>query len=217
MKRHFRELGVRRRRPSRSPSSASATCPATCSATGCCSRIRSGSSPRSTTAMCSSIPSRTRSVVRRAQAPLRAARLVVGRLRPLADLRRAAASGRAPRSRSSCLREAQAALGIETSGPLTPNEVFERNPQSAGRPLLERRHRHVRQGLVRGQRRRRRPHERRDPRERRRPAGTRRRRGRQPRLHAEGPDRVRRDAAARSTPTRSTTPPASTAPTTRST
>ena len=44
-----------------------------------------------------------------------------------------------------------------------------------------------------------------------------RRRGRQPRPHPAGPDRVRPRAAGASTPTRSTTAPASTPPTTRST
>ena len=48
------------RRASRSRSSASATWAETCSATACCSRRRSGSSPRSTTCTCSSTRRRTR-------------------------------------------------------------------------------------------------------------------------------------------------------------
>ena len=54
VRRHFRHLGDRSRCATTSPSSASATCRATCSATACCCRTTSGSSPRSTTATCSS-------------------------------------------------------------------------------------------------------------------------------------------------------------------
>ena len=61
------------------------------------------------------------------------------------------------------------------------------------------------------------PRLRRDPRRRARPALPRRRRGRQPRLHAPRAGRVRPRRRAASTPTSSTTRPASTAPTTRST
>ena len=59
-----------------------------------------------------------------------------------------------------------------------------------GRPALQRRHRHLREGLVRGGRRGGRPRER--PRARRRQgrAGAGHRRGRQPRPHPEGPARV---------------------------
>ena len=91
------------------------------------------------------------------------------------------------------------------------------DPEGAGRPLLERRHRHVRQGERRDQRRRRRPHERRHPGGRGGRERASRRRGRQPRLHAARADRVRRAPAGGSTPTSSTTRPASTGPTTRST
>ena len=146
VKRHFRELGhdvttaaVHRRR-------ASVTCPATSSATACCSPSRSGSSPRSTTATCSSTRIRTRRLVRRAQAALRAARVVVGRLRPLEDL-----PGRrglvAPGEVDTAAPEAREALGIEHATAATPTtDAHVGDPQGAGRPLLERRHRDVRQG-----------------------------------------------------------------------
>ena len=62
-----------------------------------------------------------------------------------------------------------------------------------------------------------RPLERRDPRRRARAARAGRGGGRQPRLHAPRAGRVLRRRRARSTPTSSTTRPASTAPTTRST
>ena len=61
------------------------------------------------------------------------------------------------------------------------------------------------------------PAQRRDPGQWRRAALPGGGRGRQSRLHPEGPGRVRAAAAAGSTPTSSTTRPASTAPTTRST
>ena len=76
------------RRPTSSPSSGSATCPATCSATGCCCRSRSGSSRPTTTGTCSSTRTPDRGGrLRGAPAAVRAAALVVGRLRPRADLR----------------------------------------------------------------------------------------------------------------------------------
>ena len=104
---------------------------------------------------------------------------------------------------------------------LAPAELIQALLRAPGRPALERRHRHLRQGGQRIPRRRRRQGQRRRPRRRRGaplPGG---RRGRQPRLHPARADRVRADggpaAAGGSTPTRSTTSPASTAPTTRST
>ena len=92
------------------------------------------------------------------------------------------------------------------------------DPARARRPAVERRHRHLREGA----RRRRTPTSATRPTTRvrvngARPARAGRRRGRQPRLHAARADRVRARAAGGSTPTRSTTPAASTAPTTRST
>ena len=96
------------------------------------------------------------------------------------------------------------------------------DPARAGRPAVERRHRHLRQGQHRDARRGGRQGQRRDPRRRGRPAGGLRGGGRQPRLHPARPDRVRaigcrRCAAAGSTPTSSTTRPGWTPPTTRST
>ncbi len=63
--------------------------------------------------------------------------------------------------------------------------------EGAGRPAVERRHRHLREGLDRDARGRRRQGQRRDPRERARPARAGGGRGRQPRLHAARADRVR--------------------------
>ena len=98
-----------------------------------------------------------------------------------------------------------------------PGRADEGDPAGAGRPALERRHRHLRQGVGRDPRRRRRQGQRRDP-------------GRRPATCA--PSASARAAtsgspssagsstpprAAGSTPTSSTTRPASTPPTTRST
>ena len=70
-------------RPRTSAASASATCPATSSATECCCPSTSGCSPRSTTGTSSSTPNPDIArVVRRAAAAVRAAALVLGRLRP---------------------------------------------------------------------------------------------------------------------------------------
>ena len=162
-------------------------------------------------------------LVRRAQAALRPAAVVVAGLRHEPDLRgrrRLVAvaqvdpdlSGRCASALGLGRRRRQADAGRADAG----------DPARAGRPALERRHRHLREGLRRDQRRRRRQGQRRDPRQRRGPARPVRRRGRQPRPHPARPHRVRppRAAAARaagSTPTSSTTPPASTPPTTRST
>ncbi len=93
----------------------------------------------------------------------------------------------------------------------------QRDPQGAGRPDLQRRHRHLRQGGGRDPRPGRRPRQRCAARQRPRAALQGVRRGRQPRLHAARPHRVRTGRRADHTPTRSTTRPASTPPTTRST
>ena len=73
-----------------------------------------------------------------------------------------------------------------------PGRADEGDPAGAGRPALERRHRHLRQGGRGDPRRRRRQGERRDPDQRPRPARAVRRRGRQPRAHPARTDRVRR-------------------------
>ena len=67
----------------------------------------------------------------------------------------------------------------------------QRDPACAGRPALERRDRHLRQGPRRVERRGRRQDQRRRPRRRARAPVPRRRRGRQPRLHGAGPHRIR--------------------------
>ena len=112
--------------------------------------------------------------------------------------------------------EARAALGVDAER-LAPTDLIQAVLRAPGRPALERRHRHLREGGLGVARRRRRPHQRRRPGRRPRAAHQGRGRGRQPRPHPARPDRVRRRAAAASTPMRSTTPAGSTAPTTRST
>ena len=142
-------------------------------------------------------------------------RLVVGRLRARADLRgrrRVPAHGEVDPALAAGARGAR-----DRSGVAAADRGHPRDPARAGRPAVERRHRHARQGLDRDRRRRRRPLLGRDPRERERAAREGRGRGRQPRPHAPRAGRVRGRAAGASTPTSSTTRPASTAPTTRST
>ncbi len=72
-----------------------------------------------------------------------------------------------------------------------PGRADEGDPARAGRPALERRHRHVRQGRGGDPRRGGRQGQRRDPRQRRRAARAVRGRGRQPRVHPARADRVR--------------------------
>ena len=116
--------------------------------------------------------------------------LVVGRLRPRSAVRgrrRLPARrevARAARARAPAARPRRAARGPERGDP--------RRPALEGRPAVERRHRHDRQGLDRDRRRRERPLERLDPRERQRAARAGRRRGRQPRADAPRARRVRR-------------------------
>ena len=112
--------------------------------------------------------------------------------------------------------EAAQALGTGARS-VTPAELMTAILLGPGRPVLERRHRHLRQGRRREQRRRPGPRQRRHPGRRRGPALPGGRRGRQSRLHPGGADRLRDARAGASTPTSSTTRPASTAPTTRST
>ncbi len=87
--------------------------------------------------------------------------------------------------------EVRQALGIDAAA-LTPGRADARDPARAGRPALERRHRHLRQGHQRVRRRRGRQVQRRDPRRRRGSPGAVRGRGRQPGLHPARPGRVRR-------------------------
>ena len=135
------------------------------------------------------------------------------------DLARAAASSRARPSRSRSAPQVRAALGLPTARHADdPGRADAGDPAGAGRPAVERRHRHLRQGL------RPRP----TPRSATRPTTRSGSTATQLRcqvvgeggnlgLHPARPDRGRAARASASTPTRSTTPPASTPPTTRST
>ncbi len=159
--------------------------------------------------------SRSGDQLRRAQAAVRAAALELGRLRPqplepgrrrlAADRQVDQAVARGP------ARARRRGRGVHAAG-ADPGD-----PARAGRPVLERRHRHLRQGRRRAPRRGVRSRQRRRPGRRRAAALQGDRRGRQSR-----PDPARRASpsprrAAGSTPTSSTTRPASTAPITRST
>ena len=83
VKRHFRELGIDTQTAGLHRASASATCPATCSATACCCRehIRLVAAFDHRHIFLDPNPD-AGGVVRRAAAAVRAAALVVGRLRP---------------------------------------------------------------------------------------------------------------------------------------
>ena len=166
----------------------------------CCSRTTSSSSPRSTTGTCSSIPIPTPTTsFAGAQAAVRAAPLVVGRLRHRADLRRAAAC--TPRTLKSIPITARGARPARhrrrRRRRCTPAELIRADPARAGRPALQRRHRHLREGAHRDA----------TPTSATRPttrcASTARelrcrarRRGRQPRVHPGRPGRVRARTAA---------------------
>ena len=125
--------------------------------------------------------------LRRTRAPVQAAALVVGRLRHVADLRR--------RRRLGALREidpafARGACGARHRGRAArARRAAERAPESAGRPALQRRHRHLREGERGNARRGRRSRQRRPARQRPRSALQGRRRRRQPRSHAARPRR----------------------------
>ena len=141
----------------------------------------------------------------------------LGRLRHVAASPRAAASTRA-RSKAIPISP-QVARGARprrsASRKLTPDRADPRDPARAGRPALERRHRHLRQGVDRDARRRRRQGQRRAARRRRTSCAA--------RSSARAATSASPSAAASSspapagtsTPTRSTTRPASTPPTTR--
>ena len=87
-------------------------------------------------------------VVGGAQAAVRPPRLVVGRLRPRQDLRRRRrVAARRPRA-SPCRPRCSAALGTDAAT-LTPTELLSTILRGAGRPAVERRHRHVREGARR--------------------------------------------------------------------
>ena len=127
--------------------------------------------------------------LRRAPAAVRAAALVVGRLRREADLRR--------RRRLAAVGEVDPAVAAGARGARgrrrqdAAERADQRDPEGAGGPAVQRRHRHLRQGDDRDARRRRRPGERRRARRWPRPALQGRRRGRQSGLHPARPHRVR--------------------------
>ena len=131
-------------------------------------------------------------VVRRAPPALRPAALELAGLRQGADLR--------GRRRLPARAEVGPGLAADARGARAvrrprrhrhPRAADEGDPPGAGRPPLERRHRHLRQGARRDARRGRRQGQRRHPGRRARRAGPVHRRGRQPRPDPGGPDRVR--------------------------
>ncbi len=89
-------------------------------------------------------------------------------------------------------KQVAAALGIDSEvTAMTPTELIHAILARAGRPAVERRHRHLRQGKHRDEHRGRRQGQRWAARRRRRPAVPGRRRGRQPGVHPARPRRVR--------------------------
>ena len=149
VKRHFREMGVDTQATDFTRASASATCRATCSATACCCRahIRLVAAFDHRHIFIDPNPDAAASL-RRARAPVRAAALVLGRLRREADFAPAAASGPASEKSIPVSPQAQAVLGI-AAATLTPTELISAILQGAGGPALQRRHRHLRQGRSR--------------------------------------------------------------------
>ena len=140
---------------------ASATCRATCSATGCCSRATSGWSARSTTCTCSSIPTPTPSASYEER-------------KRLFELPRSSwgdydesliseGGGVYPRTREvdQAVRSRPARCSASRTRSSSPNELIQAILRGARRPALERRHRHLREGLERGERRGRRQGQRR--------------------------------------------------------
>ena len=144
------------------------------------------------------------------------AALVLGRLRPRADLRGRRRLPAHARSRSRSRRRRARRSGIEDES-LAPTDVIRAILRAPVDLLWNGGIGTVVKASTETDADAARPLERRDPRRRERAARQGRGRGRQPRLHAPRARRVRRRAAGASTPTSSTTRPASTAPTTRST
>ncbi len=131
-------------------------------------------------------------LVCRARAPVQAAALVVGGLRQPAHLRR--------RRRLGALREVDPDLAAGAGRarhhrrPADAQRAAQRHPEGAGRPALQRRHRHLHQGQHRDPRRGRRPRQRRAAHQRPRAALQGGGRRRQPGLH---PARAHRGRAGR--------------------
>ena len=160
--------------------------------------------------------SRPGPLVRRAPAPVRPAALELGRLRPGADQRRRRRLAAHREVDPADARGSRAVLGIEAESP-DADRADERDPEGAGRPVLERRHRHLRQGGEREPRRGAGPPQRRASASMARScaaASWARAATWAARRKAASSSRSR---AGGSTPTSSTTRPASTAPITRST
>ena len=136
------------RRPPTSRWPASATCRATCSATACCCRGTSGWWPRSTTATSSSTRTPTRRRRSRSASACSGCRARRGRTTTRSVSRRAAAIH--PRSAKSIAITPQVKARLRPRGGRAHAcRARPRHPQGAGRPHLQRRHRHVRQGHAR--------------------------------------------------------------------
>ena len=137
---------------------------------------------------------RARRILRRARAALQAAAFVMGRLRRRVDLAR--------RRRVGALGEVDPDLAAGARGaghrgrPPAAHRAPERDPEGPGGPPLQRRHRHLREGEQRVERRRRRPRQRCAAHRRARPAREGGGRGRQPRLHAARAHRGRHERRA---------------------
>ena len=149
VKRHFRELGTTAR-PRTSPSSASATCPATCSATACCCRehIRLVAAFDHRHIFLDPDPDPATSFAERKRL-FELPRSSLGRLRHVADLagrRRVPAHGQVDPAHPGGPRRAR--HRPTTSTAMTPAELMKAILLAAGRPALERRHRHLRQGVA---------------------------------------------------------------------
>ena len=131
---------------------------------------------------------------------------------------RAAGCGRGRRSRCrSGRRSAPRSGSPRRSTRLSPPELIRGDPAGPGRPAVERRDRHLRQGDRGVARRRRGQGQRRDPRRRRASCASRSSARAATSGSPSGAGSSSPATAGRSTPMRSTTPRASTAPTTRST
>ena len=197
--------------------SGSATCPATCSATGCCCRTRSSCSPPTTTGTCSSTRTRT---PRRRSPSAGGCSSMPGSSWDDYDREVLSEGGGVYRRDAKWIElsdRARELLGLDEER-VAPNDVIRAILRAQVDLLWNGGIGTVVKASTRERRRRRATA--RATRSASTPASCAaagRGRGRQPRLHAPRAGRVRRPAAASSTPTSSTTRPASTAPTTRST
>ena len=159
--------------------------------------------------------SRSEGELRRAQAHVRAAAVELAGLRQEADLqgrRHIPALGQGDRAVE---RGAESNRPRQGQGDAAGGD--ERHPEGAGRSAVLRRHRHLHPRLDGKRRGRRRPRQRSDPHHRQGCPRQGDRRGRQPRHDPARPHRGGAARACGSTPTPSTTRPASTPPTSRST